>query len=371
MPNTQSINALRQEIWQKELYADVIDKLYFTENKMMGKDDNNIVQLKDELQKKRGDTITVGLTAKLSGAGVTGDSELEGNEEAISAYSDAISIDQWRTAVRLTGKLDEQKNAYDMRSDAKNKLSIRLQEYIERQVFLKLAGVNNTSLTDVNGVTVGARATWSNSPDRVPNADTASGSGDRYLCANSSGADSLSTSDIITPALIQRAAIKARLASPKIKPLRIEGKDYYVMFIHPWQMYDLRQDSTMSAALKDAWWRGKNNPLFTNASLVWNQVIIHEHEYVPYLDISEAGNNFYSSSSGTDFSADCFRALLCGQQAIALAKCKYDQGWVEEKFDYGNKTGFATGLLGGIQKITFNSKDYGVIAVDTYATNLA
>ena len=46
------------------------------------------------------------------------------------------------------------------------------------------------------------------------------------------------------------------------------------------------------------------------------------------------------------------------------------QGFVEETFDYKNKVGFATGFMGGIQKTSFNSLDYGVIAIDTGATNI-
>jgi len=369
--NTESINALRPEIWQKELYRDVMDNMYFTKNGMMGTGTNNIIQLKDQLKKTKGDTITLPLTAKMSGDGVSGDNELEGNEEKINAYSESILIDQKRFAVRLTGMLNEQKNAFDMRADAKNKLSIRLQEFIERQFFLKLAGCNNLTLVDVNGATYAADALWSNTPDQVPAADTAAGYGDRYLCADyAAGADSLATTDLITPALISRAKVKAQLASPKILPLKIGGKNYYVMFIHPWQAFDLKNNATFAQARREAEVRGKENPIFTGALGVWDGVIIHEHEYVPFLDISVAGHNYVAAAAGTDFSADCFRAILCGQQAAGFAKCNNKKGWVEKSFDYENQTGFATGLIGGIQKILFNSKNYGVIQVDTAATSL-
>lgn len=371
MANTQSIAALRPEIWQKQLYKDVLDNLYFSQNGMMGKSDNSIVQVKDNLKKSNGDQLTIGLTTKLSGSGVSGDNELEGNEEAISSYSDAIAIDLKRFAVRLTGLLDEQKVAYDMRSDAKDKLMMRLVEFKERQIFLKLAGVGHASLTDVNGNTVSADYDWSNTGDQVPTSDTGAGYGDRYLCADyTNGADSLATTDLITPELISRAKVKAQLASPKVRPLRVNGKDHYVLFIHPWQAYDLRNNATFAQAQREAQIRGNDNPIFTGALGIWDSVIIHEHEYVPFLDIDAVGNNFTATGSGTDISADCFRALLCGRQAAAMLESKYNKGWVEKTFDYENKTGFATGFMGGIQKVTFNSKDYGVVAVDTAATSL-
>lgn len=371
--NSQSIDALRKEAWRKELFADVIDELYFTENGMMGEDDNNIVQILPDLKKEKGDTITFGLTAKLTGDGVTGDSELEGNEEQISAYSESVLIDQNRFAVRLDGLLDERKNSYNMRVDAKEKLKIRLQEFIERQIFLKLGGVTNTSLTDVDGTTVGTRAAWSNTPDYIPNADEAAGYGNRYLCANyEAGTDALTAEHVLTPELISRAKVKARMANPKIRPLRINGKDYYVMFIHPWQAYDLKQNAKFHQAMRDAEVRGKDNPIFTGALAIWDGVILHEHEYVPFLDVSAftAGSASFRGASGSDSAVDVFRALLCGRQAAGFAECDNPNGWVEKTFDYDNQTGFATGLIGGIQKIMFNSKEYGAIAVDTAATSL-
>ena len=371
MGNTQSIDQLRPQIWANDLFADVMRGMYFTENGMMGKDSNNIFQIKDDLEKKKGDTITIGLTARLSGSGVSGDAELEGNEEAINAYSEDIAIDQKRFAVRLAGSLDEQKNAYDMRQDAKEKLTIRLQEFIEQQFFLKLAGCANTSLVDVNGVAYAADATWSNTGAGVPTADTGSGLGARYICANSGGLDALASTDLITPELLSKAKVKAKMANPKIVPLKIKGKEYYVCFIHPWQAYDLKNNATFQQARREAEVRGSENPIFTGALGIWDGIIIHEHEYVPFLDISVAGYNFGASASGTQAGTDAFRAILCGRQAGVFAKCKQTKGWVEKSFDYENKTGFATGIIGGIQKTAFNSKDYGVICIDTAATALA
>lgn len=361
--NSISIDALRQEVWSKALYKDIMADLFFMENAMMGKDDNNIVQVKDDLAKQNGDAVTFGLTTRLAkSGGVSGDSELEGHEQAINAYSESILISQWRDAVRLAGRLDEQKNAYDMRSDAKQKLKVLGQEWLEQQFFLKLAGVNNTSLTDIAGEVVGTWATWSNTPSGL---DATDGEGARRICANSSGGASLASTDIMTTTLIDRAKLKAQTASPKIKPLRVNGKKYYVMFLHPHQAYDLKQNPIFNQARREAEIRGPENPIFTGALGIWNGVILHEHDFVPFLDISVAGNCFTAAGSGTDYSADAYRAILCGQQAVGYAKCEAPNGWVEKDFDYNNKTGFSMSIIGGIDKIMFNSKEYGCIVVDT------
>ena len=373
MANTVSTSTLRQEIWRKELFQNVLDNLYF--KKFMGSGDGNIIQIMDDLKKNQGDTVTVPISYKLSGDGITSDSELEGQEEAISSYSDAILIDQIRNAVRMTGKLDEQKNVYNMRTDGKNKLSMWIQEFVERQLFMKMAGVNNTSLTDVAGNVVGTLCAWSNAPTQVSTTDTGNGYGDRYLCADyTSGAASLATTDLLSPELISRARIKASQkqsdGAPKMRPIKIDGVNHYVLFIHPWQAFDLKNNATYAQAQREAQVRGGKNPIFTGALGVWDNVIVHEHEYVPFLDIDVAGHNFNATAAGTDFSADCFRALLCGAQAAVWANTSTSMKMTEKTFDYGNKVGYATGLIGGIQKITFNSLDYGVLALDTAATSL-
>lgn len=371
MSNTVSISAMRPELWQKELYQDVMEDLYFMRNGLMGEGANNIVQTKSELKKSNGDTVTFALTTKLSANGVTGDSELEGQEEAINAYSQSVAIDQVRNAVRLTGRLDEQTNAYDMRKDAKEKLATWLKEFIERQIFLKLGGVTETDLVDINGVSYSARAAWSNSPNIVPTAQENAGTGARYICADASGLDSIAATDILTPALISRARVKAQTVSPHMRPLRVEGKDYFVMFIHPWQAWDLKNasNSVWAQAQRDAQVRGNSNPVFTGALGIWDGVILYEHQYVPHI-VGDGALNFSSSGQAVPNGVDAFRAVLCGQQAAVFAQTKDSMEMVEETFNYKNQVGYATGLIGGIQKTAFNSLDYAVITVDTGATIL-
>ncbi|TRZ50683.1 MAG: N4-gp56 family major capsid protein, partial [Dehalococcoidia bacterium] len=275
--NTTGLDALTKKLWQAELDKDVKDNEYFNQMGMIGTGENNIIQVKDELVKSQGDTITFGLGIKLGrNTGVTGDNELEGNESVITYYSESVAIDQWRDAVRLKGMLREQQQAFNMRKDAKAKLSIRRQEFMEQQYFFKLGGVTNASITDINGTVLGlfedgtSALTWSNTPGTVPAADSAAGSGDRYLCANSSGADAMTASDKLTPALISRAKVKAMVAQPKIKPLRINGQYHYVLFVHPFQAYDLKRDEEFRQAQREAGVRGQDNPIFQGMVGMWD-----------------------------------------------------------------------------------------------------
>jgi N4-gp56 family major capsid protein len=367
MGNTISIDALRREAWSKELMADVMRDV---ENMMpfVGEGPNNIVQVSKELAKNKGDTETFGLVARLSGNGVTGDDELEGSEESMSSYSEQVAIDQIRNAVRLKGKLDAQKVVYDQIASARENLRVWMREYIVRQIFLKLGGVTNTSLTDTNGVTIGTRCTWSNTPDYIADADTAyTGNRYRYMNVGGVSAASMTSSHTMTLDTVTTAATMAKLANPKIQPIERGGDSFYVMFLHPLQARDIRKSSDWKTAQENARIRSDKNPVFSGALGYWSGVMLVENEFVPWLDVSAAGNSFRGVSTGTNYAVDTACALLCGRQAALMAECSNPEALVVEQFDYKNKDGVAASFIGGIQKSVFNSKEFGVIAVDSYA----
>lgn len=366
MANTVSIDALRQELWKKELLDDVMKDV---ENitRFMGDGPNNVIQVSRDLEKAKGDQQTFGLVSRLSGDGVAGDDELEGNEEAMSSFAEVVVIDQIRNGVRLTGRLDNQKVVYDQIMKAKENLRVWMKEYIARQIFLKLGGVTNTSLVDTNGIVIGGRATWSNTPDYIPDADEAAGVGARYLCVNTSGTDSLTTGNTMTLDTVTNAATLAKLANPKIQPLSIGGDDFYVMYLHPLQARDIRKSSDWKTAQQNAQIRGDKNPVFRGALGYWSNVLLLENEFVPWLDVSVAGNSFRGAAVGTDCLVDAARALLCGRQAVLMAQASSQDALVLENFDYKNKEGVAANFIGGLQKAMFNSKEFGVIAVDSAA----
>lgn len=366
MANTVTIDALRQELWAKELLDDVLrDVGNITQ--FMGEDGNNVIQVSRDLMKSKGDIETFGLVTRLTGNGVTGDNELEGNEESMDSYAEQVAIDQIRNGVRLKGRLDNQKVVYDQIMKAKENLRMWMKEFIARQIFLKLGGVTNTSLTDTNGVTIAANATWSNTPDFIPDADTAAGSGNRYLNVLGGSAASMVAGNTMTLDIVTKAATKAKLANPKIQPISGDGEDFYVMYLHPLSARDIRTSSDWKTAQENARIRSDKNPVFRGALGYWSNVLLIENEFVPWLDVSGAGNSFRGTGTGTDFAVDTARNLLCGRQAILMAQASSQDALVVENFDYKNKEGVAANFIGGLQKTMFNSVEFGVIAVDAAA----
>lgn len=343
MANTQTISALRQTLWRKELYADVAKEIYF--EKLIDRSGVRSIGLRDEtsprgviqeitdLRAQPGFRITFGLATKLSGTGVSGDDELEGNEEEISTYSETLDIDQKRNAVRLKGRMDEKQAAYNMRADAKEKMTIWMAETIQADIFGKLCG--DTSVT------------FANTPD-APAASRSVYAGGQSAVGNLTAAMKMDTK------VIDAARQTAQLASPKIRPIMVGGKAYYVMIMHPYQTNDLRNDPVWNQATREAQARGGDNPIFSGALAIYNQVIIHEHE------------DIYTGNDGSG-SAPIARAILCGAQAGILAYGG-PSNWVEKSFDYGNKWGISCGRIWGCVKPLFNSVDYGVVTAYTAAT---
>ena len=104
---TEVAPALRQMAWAKSTFSAGMQKSFF--NKFTGNSPENIIQIKTELQKDAGDTIHIPLLMPLTGAGISGDNTLEGNEEQLIYRDFSVTIDQIRNGVRIKGRMEEKR----------------------------------------------------------------------------------------------------------------------------------------------------------------------------------------------------------------------------------------------------------------------
>lgn len=325
MASTTIPASLVKKAWAKDTWQAGIEGTYF--NKFTGTGSDNIIQIKEELKKEKGDTINIPLLLPLSGAGVTGDNVLEGNEEAMIYRDFNVSLNQERNAVVLEGRFEEQKTQIDMRKDAKTNLAGWLSEHIDDQIF-KALRTNPTA--------------------------------DRVLYAGSAASDAaITASDVFKADMI---GIAKRIATAdrhtQIKPIRVDGRETYVMIVNQWQARDLMNDPKWLDAQKYANIRGSQNPIFSGALGMYQGVVIHEH------------NGIIRDTSG---SVPVSHALFLGKQAGVMA-VGGDLRWEEKSFDYGNKQGFSIGRIYGVSKSVFkydgtNNTDFGCINVVTSAVD--
>lgn len=331
-------NALARKLWHEQLYRDSAKKAYFS--RFMGNSEENIVQVKSDLEKQAGDTVTFGIIMRLLGTGVTGDNTLEGNEETLTTYDFNLSIEQLRHAVISKGKMSEKRVLFSIPDNARTQLKVWMTEQIDQKCFDALAVVNAGDKIFYGG----------NATSVTP------GSGD------------IDATDKITPALISKArtwaATGGNRTQPPLMPINVDGRKHYVLLVHPDVAYDLKTDATYSQAQRDAQARGDSNPIFSGALGVWDNVIVHEHENVPIVTNWASGSNIAGA-----------KCTLLGAQALCWA-------WGMRPFvkevekDYGNKRGFATGMIYGVKKPAFqfsggNARSYGSIHVYVARTQIS
>lgn len=339
---------LAVKLWRKKLHQEALKQTWLS--KFMGSDSNSMIQVLEETSKNEGDKVTVGLRMLLTGRGVTGDNTLEGNEEALTTYTDSVLIDQLRHAVRSAGKMSEQRVPFSVREEAMAGLKDWYADRLDTALFNHLCG--NSAQTDT--AYTGGNATSAPTTNRWLYAD-----GNSAETSLTSG-----TSDQFNLTLIDTAVAMAETASPQIRPIRIKGDDYYVMFLDPWQVQDMRTSTTAGqwTDIQKAAMAGMDStksPIFTGALGMYNGVILHK------------STRLYAGNFTDGGSVRVARAVLCGAQAASLCYGKGYEGdkmsWTEELFDYGNQLGVSTGCIFGVKKMVFNSEDFGSIVVSTTA----
>lgn len=328
------------KLWSRKLFREALKAT--TMAKYMGEGSSNAIQVLNDTKKGPGDNITYQLRMQLTGDGIQADGTLEGSEEALTVYTDSVTINQLRHAVRSAGKMTEQRIPFSIREEARMGLTDWWADRIDTSIINQLAG--NTGQADT-------RYTGNNA--------TAAPTSTRHLFINSNEASeaSISTTSTMTLAGIDKCVTTAKTVTPFVRPLRVNGEDHYLMFLHPYQVYSLRTNTSTGQWLdiqKAALSGGKqDNPIFNGSLGVYNRVILVENTRIPSV------------------TANTRRAVFCGAQAAAFAvgqnSAPEKMTWVEELFDYENQLGVSAGMIFGCKKAVFNSTDFGAIVLATYA----
>lgn len=354
MALTTARTGLTPQQWDDQFFAAYVRENRF--KKYMGTDENSIIQLKEELTKKKGDAITFALVNELTGSGVTGNGTLEGNEEGLDSRSHALTVAPLRHAVAITD-WDEQKSVIDLRNAGKTMLKMWAMTKMRDAIISALGSINGVAYASASEAQKDA---WlADNSDRVLFGAAKSNNSSNDHSASLANIDN--TNDKLTPEVISLAKRMAQTASPKIRPIRLsEDEEWFVMFCNSQAFRDLSQNATMTQANRDARMRGVDNPLFTGGALMWDGVIIRE---IPEIGVlSGVGNG------GIDVAPN----YLVGAQAVGIGWAQRTKSTTNTR-DYGFLHGVGISEIRGIQKLTFGSgsddtddlKDHGVCTVFT------
>ncbi|MGM4992708.1 N4-gp56 family major capsid protein [Tardiphaga sp. 841_E9_N1_2] len=349
---TYGVNdSLSNKLWAKKLSAEAIKETYF--GKFMGEGASNMIHMKNETSTAAGDSVTFGLRLKLNGDGVTENQTLVGNEESLSTYSDKLMINELAHAVRVRNKntIDAQRVPFPLRGEAKDGLKDWFSDRFDTAMFNHLCGYSlQTDMRYAGNNTITAPS--ANRIVRTVGVDDATVNGDN--------------TKVMTLGIIDTCVEKAGVASPLIRPIKVNGENKFLMFLHDFQVTDLRTNTNngqwldiQKAALAGG--AGSKSPIYTGALGEYNNTILHKANRVTN-GISNAGV----------VQTNTRRAVFCGAQAGALAFGKeFSEGvnykWVEELFDYERELGVSAQTIWGLKKTVFNGEDFGTIVATTYA----
>jgi N4-gp56 family major capsid protein len=347
---------LARELWADRLQAENFANTRWTQ--FIG-DASSLIHMHNDFQKGIGTQLTFALRLQMDQEGSLDNALLEGNEGNYSVVEDSMVIRMLRFAAEGTGAIDRARIGWDDREQVRQALSEVWIRRDEQAFFNQLGGARyqtDVRYTGLNPV-----------HDPADEGDT-----NHYLLLGAADEQSLAAGDEFTPDHIDYCIERAKSDSfgPPIKPLRIEGGEYYAMFIHTFSAQDLRDNADWKNAQLNAMSGGaiNNNPIFTGALGMWNNTVIYESDYVC---------NGVNASTGARLSS-VRRNVFCGAQTLLLGYgknggSKSSMFWREREIDYGNRLGVAAGKVFGLKASTFDfaqdgtQQRFGSIVVPTYS----
>ena len=354
------------EHYSARMFEDSIAASYFGSN-LMGRGDQSQtpVQLLTERTRENEGEISCYLDAPLQGQGAYGDDKLE-EHESLDEHRDKICIGEVR-CVYKDSRITSLQQVRTFLMKKYRRLCVQLS-------MLALSGRSGAVNADVLDDDV-LRVCKNNRVFTEPDSDHifyGYGNDDKSVAT-------LDESDTLTLAKIKELRTYAAVMGNdgggegvvSLRPLRVNGGEYYVLLLHPDSVADLREDlrkNFRKSTNKDPWQSieeearkaaeavGSKSPIFKKALGMIDNILLHEHPSVPlFNDGGSTGNVPWS------------RAFLLGRQALIWGFGGAQPGqfdWREGTSDLGNQTWIAAYTRLGVKRATFKGKALSMIAVD-------
>lgn len=327
--NFATNDALAKKAWDEELFRDMTKESFFAGLESTKGD--NIVHVKTQLEKGRGDKITIPIRMRLTGAGVTEGQELDGNEEAMTFSNFDLTLAEHRHAVKVEKGISEHRVAFSITDEARQAIKDWGVEKIDQLKF---------------------DAIFSASPSKILYRASSDGAFAGTASEATAKAAMSLTNGKLTADFIREAktwALTNRSSSRvPLRPVKIGGKPHLMLLCHNDALTDLKKDSKYENYVREAAERGKENPFFTGATAIVDGVVIREHENCPI------------SADGGGGSVPWTQATLMGAQALCWAWGRRPETTMEEK-DYKKFIGYGIEFICKAGRPVFNSVDYGSV----------
>jgi N4-gp56 family major capsid protein len=332
-----SSDSIALKVWSASTFVQALKKTFF--RRFMSEDDNAIIQVRTELNKGPGDQITFPLVMQLAGEGRTGRQSIVGNFEKLSTYYDQVSIDTMRHGVSFDKYMTQQRVNFDLRKQSRSRLSDWWANRWDQYMINYLSGDTAMSFANNTGT----------APTLI------------MYGGNATAKNNVDSTDTFDLDLIDRAIARSQELDFPLRPVNIDGGLYFVCLMHTRQAYNLRTSAewkNIQLARLQGGEAFRKNPLIEGSMGIYNNTILYE---------SSRCKTYTDYGTGAVAAA---RALFLGAQAGLVAfggvSGVEKMEWQEGLNDYKDVEIVATAIW-GLTKATFNSQDFGVIALDTAA----
>ena len=352
MTETTISTRARAKQWDDGFFREYVRANIY--KRYMGGNENAIIQVNNDLTKKKGDAITFNLVGALdpTAGPNNGSTNLVGNEKALPNDGWQVMIGVVRDAV-VVNMQEEQASAFDVREAGKVALKELANRYLRDAITSALASVNGVAYATASAAQKNA---WNAAnSDRVLYGDKKS----NYNATHATALAAIAATQTLSTEIVSLAKRMARSAKTVngegIRPVRYdEDEEFFVMFVGSKAFRDLRQDMVDNKYWQEALERSKANPLFTStSSILWDNVLVREVPSIPDI-----------GTVGTD-SANVVPYYLCGAQAIGVSWAQTTKTTVRKEDDYGFRNGVGFMEMRGLGKIQWGqgettAKDWGV-----------
>lgn len=323
----------------------------------------------------RGDNVTFDYVGKLTGNPLGEGSTAFGNEEALDTGTHNMSVNLTRIPVSNpnNGSIEQQRTNIDFDTVTANVQAGRAAELIDTSVFQQLAGVNPTSFS-INGTTYATAAQKLQvQGHNTPTAPTTN----RILRAGGGANDeALGSSNTMTMDLLDYALEKIMSND---QPMRACADGRFKLFLHPYQVTDLRHDSggkiqwyTNNLAAKE----GGKESYIDMLNIDGRPVKVGDYLNVDIYQAQRVAQGARSDTSAVISTVR--RAVLVGKDALSFASPFGGIGSGDRDVpfkmyvqlsDYDYIKGMDLRTIYGVKKMSpSNAEDIGSFVISTYAT---
>jgi N4-gp56 family major capsid protein len=280
---------------------------------------------------KSGDRVSMDLIPRFNYTPRVEGDALEGHEGSLSHHTFNLTLEERHILIRYRGKLDEMRPAWELPGVHEQRLRERGGEVIDEDLFDALQA------TDPNKVFYGGSVATTTA--------------------------TLTASDLITPKKMVECKTWMETGGNRtqnaIRKIRSGGISAYMALLHNDVFFDLWNDPTIQQAYRDAQTRGDSNPLFREADMVWNNIVVYKHENI---DI------FTNGGSGSD--VKYAKGFMIGAGGMAWAWGQRPEV-ATKTFEYDNEVGHNFNYIAAAGRPEFNSQDYGVTGLYCARTQIS